>query len=446
MKVERSTLEAARLAAGPVPADYAAVQDYLFSLKARGVKFGIDRMRDLVAALGHPEKAMPMIHVAGTNGKGSVSAMLDAVFRAAGWRTGLYTSPHLVRLGERVQVDRQPLSAAEIVAYAAELRPVAERVSRFSPDDHASFFEFMTAMAFLQFARKRCDLGIVEVGMGGRLDATNVVEPEISVITSIGLDHCEQLGDTVEKIAAEKAGIVKPGRPVVIGRLPPGAERVVRDIAAERGCRVIAVREEYGEDLAGYPATNLEGDYQRWNAAVAALVARTLPARWRLTDDVIARGLQEVDWPGRWQRLALGGRKLILDTSHNPEGAGVLDSNLQRLTAAERPPVVIVGVLGAARARPLLEVIARHAREVHLVEPNQARACSREELAALMPATFTGRLVPSTLAELFPESGTCTAGRPGDTVVVTGSVYLIGEVLERIAPGRGPGEGRLQDF
>jgi dihydrofolate synthase/folylpolyglutamate synthase len=289
-------------------------------------------------------------------------------------------------------------------------------------------------------------MGIVEVGMGGRLDATNVVQPEIAVITSISLDHCEQLGDTVEKIAAEKAGIIKPARPVVIGRLPAGAERVIRQIAAERGCRVISVTAEFGNDLARYPTTNLEGDYQRWNAATATLAARSLPARWKLTDEIIARGLQAVDWPGRWQRLSLGDRKLILDTSHNPEGAGVLEQNLRQLAQIAGAPVVVVGVLGAARARPLLETIARFAREIHLVVPNQARACSQAELAALLPATFAGRVVHSTVAELFPAAQACSAGDAGDTVVVTGSVYLIGEVLERIAPERGAGEGRLQDF
>ena len=223
--------------------DYAAVQDYLFSLKARGPKFGIDRMRGFAAALRHPEKAVPVIHVAGTNGKGSVSAMLEAILRAGGLRTGLYTSPHLVRLGERVQVDRRQLTPDEIVTYTAELRPVAERVSAEAPEDHPSFFEFMTAMAFLQFARQKCDVAVIEVGMGGRLDATNIVNPEVAVITSIGLDHCEFLGDTLAKIAAEKAGIIKPGRPVVIGRLPAEAEAVIRDIAAERGAPVHAVRE-----------------------------------------------------------------------------------------------------------------------------------------------------------------------------------------------------------
>lgn len=429
------------------PSGYTATQEYLFSLKAKGVKYGIDRMNLWLEALGHPERAVPVIHVAGTNGKGSTSAMLESVFRSAGWRTGLYTSPHLVRLGERVQVDRTILSEAEIIAYSRELSPIAEAVSRHSPDDHPSFFEFMTAMAFLQFQRRGCDVNIIEVGLGGRLDATNVVTPEVSVITSISLDHCDMLGDTVEKIAAEKAGIIKPGRPVVLGVLPEAAERVIREIARERQAEVHSVSEEFGSDEGRWPTTNLEGDYQRRNAAIATLVARIMPPCWKLKAGAISRGLQQVEWLGRWQRTRLGSRELILDASHNPEGAQVLDGNLRRFIAESgRVPVVITGVLGAARARPLIETLCRHVREIHLVVPQQSRACRFEDLEALVPAGYTGRTLRGTVAELFPRPGVCTAGATAQPILVTGSIYLLGEVLARLEPERGANEGHLQDF
>ncbi|MDR0902387.1 MAG: bifunctional folylpolyglutamate synthase/dihydrofolate synthase [Opitutaceae bacterium] len=434
----------------PAPfTDYAEVQDYLFSLKARGVKFGIDRMGSWVAALGHPERAVPVIHITGTNGKGSTAAMLEAVFREAGWRAGLYTSPHLVRLGERVQVDRVPLTETEITAYTNELRPIAEAVSRASPDDHPSFFEFMTAMAFWQFERKRCDIGIVEVGMGGRLDATNIVRPELSVITTISLDHCDMLGETLEKIAAEKAGIIKPGRPVVIGRVPPAAERVIRETAARAGSPVFSVAETFGADLAraDYPRTNLEGDYQRWNAATAALVARLFPPRWRLADATIARGLMRVDWPGRWQRMTAGGQPFIFDASHNPEGAQVLDENLALLRAGlgGRRLIIITGALGESRARALLEVVARHAREIHLVVPAQSRACTHAELESCLPRDFSGKVRRAGIATLFPAPDHCALTDPDAPIIVTGSLYLLGEVFTRLQEGA-KGEGRLQDF
>ncbi|MDR1284141.1 MAG: bifunctional folylpolyglutamate synthase/dihydrofolate synthase, partial [Opitutaceae bacterium] len=389
---------------------YAAVQDYLYGLKARGASFGIDRMRHLAAALGHPERTIPVIHLAGTNGKGSVAAMIESILRAAGHRTGLYTSPHLVRLGERVQVDRVPLTEHEIMTYAAELKPLADHLGAQSDDAKPSFFEFMTAMAFLHFARHRCDVAIIETGLGGRLDATNIVQPDLCAITSIGLDHCEMLGNTPEKIAAEKAGIIKPGAPVVLGHLPPPAERTIRAIAATQKSPVMSVRELWGNDPARYPATRLEGDYQRINAATALLASGTW-AGDRLTEDAITRGLDTVHWAGRWERRRIGGRLLILDASHNPEGAQVLDANLTRLHAETgRKPVVITGALGVSRARPLLETIARHASGIHLVVPQQARACGFEQLEALMPASFDGPVRRGTVEALFPSADVCTAG------------------------------------
>ena len=413
--------------------DFPAVTAYLYAQKAHGNRYGVNRMAALAAALGHPERAVPCVHVAGTNGKGSVAAMLDAILHAAGWHTGLYTSPHLVHLGERVQVDRRVLTEQEIVDYFGLLRPMAGRLAAVDPEDLPSFFEYMTAMAFLQFARKRCEIGVVETGLGGRLDATNIVTPEVSVITSIAMDHCEILGNTVEQIAREKAGIIKPGRPVVLGRMPGTAEEAIRRIAAERGAAVSSVEETFGHDTALYPHTNLEGDYQRWNAATATLAARALGAKWKIDHQAITRGLAHVDWPGRWQRVRIGGRLAILDASHNPEGAQVLDSNLAQLVAETgRAPVVITGVLGTVRARPLIETIGHHAAEIHFVMPRQPRACSFEELEALVPPTFRGKVIRSSVDQLFPGRDRCTAGGPDDVVVVTGSIYLLGEVMARL--------------
>jgi dihydrofolate synthase/folylpolyglutamate synthase len=285
--------------------------------------------------------------------------------------------------------------------------------------------------------------------MGGRLDATNIVTPEVSVITTISLDHCDMLGGTLEEIAAEKAGIIKPGRPVVIGHVPPAAERVIRATAARAGSRVFSIAETFGADLAraDYPRTNLEGDYQRWNAATAALVARMFPPRWRLTGETIARGLLRVDWPGRWQRMTVSGQPFVFDASHNPEGARVLDENLARLRAefAGRRLVVITGALGESRARALLGVVAKHAREIHLVVPAQSRACTHAELESCLPRDFSGGLHRAGIAALFPAPNRCALSDPAAPIIVTGSLYLLGEVFTRIQEGA-KGEGRLQDF
>ncbi len=413
--------------------DYAEAREYLIALRNPGSKYGIDRMRLLCDALAHPERVFPVIHVAGTNGKGSVCAMLESIYRQAGYRTGLYTSPHLVHLGERVQVNRQNLSAPQILEFVRTLKPLAEALGQKDPADQPSFFELMTAMAFLHFAKAAVQVGIIEVGLGGRLDATNIVLPEVSVITSIGLDHTEILGESLEKIAAEKAGIIKPRIPVVVGRVPAAADEVISRTARERGAPLHRVTDVFGEDLSRYPETGLEGTFQRINAATATLVARLASPKLPVTEDAIRNGLLRVTWPGRWQRFPLDARReLILDASHNPEGATVLDENLGRLAAQSgQKPIVIAGVLGEYRAQALLPVAARHAKALYLVKPNQPRATELNILRTFVPHTFSGPVHGTTLEELFPRPGTCALGDDGDTVVVTGSIYLLGEVCER---------------
>jgi dihydrofolate synthase/folylpolyglutamate synthase len=333
-----------------------------------------------------------------------------------------------------VQVNRSPLSEQKIIDYVRELDPVADQVSALSSsEDRPSFFEFMTAMALLEFRRTQCDIGVIEVGLGGEFDATNIINPEVSVITSIGLDHCDLLGHTLEEIARAKAGIIKNNRPLVIGRLPAVAENVVRSMAHERGARVVSVREHFGEAIAGYPGTNLAGDYQRWNAATATLAIGELNPAWRIPMAAVAKGLQSVDWSGRWQRLQIGGRKVILDSSHNAEGANVLDANLAALVKESRQqPVVVVGALGGERAAALMDVIGRYARDIYLVVPNQPRATPHDELESLIRPKFAGCVFRSSVAQIFPGGSQCTVGRSDDFVVVTGSIYLLGEVMTQL--------------
>jgi dihydrofolate synthase/folylpolyglutamate synthase len=426
-------------------ADYNATRDYLYSLKAKGAKYGIDRMRMLVDALGHPEQAFPIIHVAGTNGKGSTCSMLESIYRANGYKTGLYSSPHLVRQGERVQVNREILDEADIISYTKHLKPIAERIGADDPDDHPSFFEFMTAMAFLRFAEAKVDIAFLETGLGGRLDATNVVDPELTIITSISLDHVEQLGDTIEQITGEKAGIIKPGKPTLIGKLPGKAEAIVRKVARDNGSPLYSVRERF-PDFDTLPETNLAGSFQRWNAATAVYAAEILRERFPIDAARTAPALQTINWSGRWETIQLADKTLILDASHNPEGSEMLDENLQKLIGqTQQKPIIVAGTLGEFRARSLMAVVSRHARELHLLAPDQSRATPTEVLETCIPETNTAPIYHRQLEDIFPSVGSCTLGDAGDTIVVTGSLYLIGEVLERLTCETPVQQGKLQD-
>lgn len=426
--------------------DYSEVKDYLYGLKHRGASYGIERMRHFCRELNLPDPRIPVIHVAGTNGKGSTCAMLEAIYRRGGYQTGMFTSPHLVFQGERVQVNRVALSHGDVWRYTTNLRPVAERIEKEFPGLHPTFFEFMTGMAFLRFAEAKVDVAILETGLGGELDATNVVDPAISLITSISLDHVDILGNSIEAIAKAKAGIIKAGKPVVIGLMPEAAERVIRQVAAEKNAPIYSVTERFGRKVEGWPTTNLSGDYQRANAALAVLAVEVLQPRFAVAGVLVSSALQNVNWAGRWEKHNLPGKTLILDASHNPEGAVGLEQNLAALVAETgEKPIIIAGTLGHYRARCLMPVVAKYAREIYLLRPNQPRACTEEELLSCIPVDYTGRIHKAKVAELFPTPGVSPLGNTGDTLVATGSIYLIGEIMEALYHEVPVGEQTLQD-
>lgn len=427
--------------------DASSTLDFLYALRNRGTSYGTDRMLKFMETLRRPDRAYPVIHVAGTNGKGSVCAMLERALRAGGYRTGLFTSPHLVHLGERVQVNRRILGMDEIEVHVAALRRAAKDFGEPGSADYPSFFEFMAALAFRCFADSKVDVAIVETGLGGRLDATNVVEPEATVITSVGLDHTDILGDTVQAIAAEKAGILKAGRPAVLGWLPAEARAVVQQRAAELGCPLLEASRVFGElPLQPLPQTNLSGSYQRRNAGTALLTLRTLDKIFPRALACAQEALLDVHWACRWQPLKLNdGRTLILDASHNEEGARALDENLASLRSVSgRKPAVLVGVLGLERALPLLAVIARHASAIYFAVPDQPRACSFAQLRASLPSGCRVPLTEVQISEVFPGPGRCLLGGPQDCLVATGSIYLTGEILARVTDGK-PAQTDLQD-
>lgn len=411
--------------------NFARSRDFLFNLRNRGSKYGLSRMETFARLAGNPERKFPVIHVAGTNGKGSVCALVESALRMAGYRTGLYTSPHLVHLGERIRVGGAIMPEAEIVEQTARLRTLAAEMDQEGGEGYPSFFEFMTLMAFHRFAEAQVDCAVIEVGLGGRLDATNVVRPEVTAITSIGLDHTEILGETHEQIAAEKAGILKSGVPVILGRLPEAAEAVIRAKAESLGCPVVSVQERFvGTEL---PTTSLVGGFQRWNAGVASLILEAVGPRFPISPDRVERAFHEIRWPGRWEEREVGGSRIVFDSTHNPEGAVELDKNLRsRFGQPANQLDIVVGSLGKARVEAILRVVAPYARRIFLVKPSQLRALDFIEMKFLMPIGYTGAVCESSVDGLFPGGDQFTLSPGESPVLVTGSIYLLGEIYSRI--------------
>lgn len=391
----------------------------MYALRNRGSSFGINRMIRLVKLIGNPQYSYPVIHVAGTNGKGSVCSMLDSVYRANNYKTGLFTSPHLVELGERIRINGENISNAKIEEWVEWLKPVAHKMEEDDKIGHPTFFEFMTAIAFLHFEQKKVDLAIMETGLGGRLDSTNVVKPELSIITTISKDHCGILGNTLEEIAGEKAGIIKPFTPVLTGWLPDCAFGVIDAVARKVDSPLYRADDCLKTSL---PKTNLKGSYQRRNAGLACRATKILKSKLPVSEELVRKGLQDVKMLGRWQIIE-SPTKIILDACHNAAGAECLRENLE--TLGEKPEVWI-GVLGEDRAPEIIKVVCEYASSLKLLEVNQPRACSINFLQSCIPDLFDGEVTSFTLknAEEF-----LSKKHFDKTILVTGSIYLIGDIL-----------------
>ena len=391
------------------------LQRRLAALSARakfGMTLGLDRVRGALAEVGDPHLGLAVAHVAGSNGKGSTSAMIESIARAAGLRTGLTTSPHLARFAERIRIDGAPI----------EDDPFEEALARAleAAGGELTFFEVLTVAAFVAFREANVDLAVLEVGLGGRLDATNVVErPLACAITSISLEHTAVLGDTLDAIAREKAGILKRGAPYVLGRLPPEAERAIDDVA-----RAVGAGPRWTGPLEPVDVA-LRGEHQRRNAAVASAVAELLAARWPAIRGAIRRGLDDVRWPGRFEKIALGAHTLLLDGAHNDEGAEALACALE---AEGTPPERTTLVFGALADKSFAAMLARIAKLAHrriYTAPKGRAPAPFEALTAIAP----GEIVPE--PALAIARAVALAG-PDETVLVTGSLYLVGEVRAHV--------------
>jgi dihydrofolate synthase/folylpolyglutamate synthase len=386
--------------------------DALTALYARvplGIRLGLEGMRAACAAAGHPERAFDVVHVAGTNGKGSVSAMVEAMARTAGLRTGLYTSPHLSRFAERIRIDGEPLDDRA-------LAPLLTDALTRAPD--LSFFETATLAAFLAFREAKVDVVVLEVGLGGRLDATNVVPtPRAAAITRIALDHQDRLGETLVQIAREKAGIAKPGLDLVLGPMSPEVKAAIDEVAHAAGATTrFALDDEDAAEVAGLSRLGLPGAHQRANACVAYVLGRAID----LPHAACEQGLIIARWPGRLETVVTSAGPVLLDAAHNPDGAGALADHLASLGFPPERLALVFGVLADKAWPEMLDRLAPMAATRVYVTPQGRAAVPRPTLVA----RHAGKEAPDVTQALIEAR---RGVGPEGLVVVTGSILLVGE-------------------
>ncbi len=387
-------------------AAYSTAIDWLFATQHRGVKLGLDNVRRLLASMGDPQNDLRFIHVAGTNGKGSVCAMIDSICRAAGVRTGLFTSPHLVRFNERIQINGRPIDDENVVWGIRRVRSLIDE------EHHPTFFEITTALAFDYFRRQEVALVILETGLGGRLDATNVVHPLVSVLTSIDMDHQKWLGDTLGEIAAEKGGIIKPGVPVVSGPQFRAVRTVLEQIAAERSAPI-----SYAETPAEGLFIGLAGSHQHVNAAIAVDAIRS--AGIPTSPQAIKEGLANVYWPGRFHRV---NERTVLDGAHNPAATKCVVQTWRECGGPEKATIIFGGLFDKD-LEGMISVLSALAARFLIVPIRSQRAASPAEIKLLVPRHLSAIECSSTAEALD------LALRFDEQILVTGSLFLVGETL-----------------
>ncbi|MEO7299235.1 MAG: folylpolyglutamate synthase/dihydrofolate synthase family protein [Verrucomicrobiota bacterium] len=444
---------------------YAEAVQFLYDLQMFGAKFGLENTFKLAALAGNPQEKLRFIHVAGTNGKGSTCAMLESIYRAAGLRVGLFTSPHLVSFAERIQVDRQLVSEGDVARLVCELREKVLKVERVSPLRAASeilshgahgvtrptadvsfqptFFEFVTVMALKYFAEQKCELVIWETGMGGRLDATNIVTPLASVITNVEFDHEKWLGSTLSQIAFEKAGIIKHGVPIITAANEPEALNVIAKTAREKNSRLTQIGfAETKTPPLDKIAVPLLGVHQRLNAALAIATARILGSTIPISENAIRDGLSRLQWPGRLQQIKTkSGQTILLDGAHNPSGAMALRAAIAKYFPGNKP-TLIIGILQDKEWSSICEILMPLAEKIFVVPVSSERTTAPEELERAVRKTIPDAKIVAlnSLAQAFETTA------QDSLVVVTGSLYLVGEALELLQENAALNERGLNEW
>jgi dihydrofolate synthase/folylpolyglutamate synthase len=421
---------------------------YLLNLEKFGIKFGLANIQTLAAALGNPHTQFKTLLIAGTNGKGSVTAMADCALRASGLKVGRYTSPHLVSLEERFAIDGVPVETAVLVERIEEMRGLIDGLlAKGSLESPPTFFEVTTAIAFEIFRRARVDVAVLEVGLGGRLDSTNIAQPIASAITSIDFDHEQYLGNTLAAIAAEKAGVIRRDIPVVVGPVAPEARDVIVSmcemtgaefIEADAGVRIQSTTEDGRTSIRittpmrdyGWVPLGLRGDHQVPNALVAVRLLEELERQLPVTPASIVAGLRDVRWPGRLQMIEVpGGHRVLLDAAHNPAGAWALASYLKR--EFPEPLPIVFGALRDKDVSLMLKALLPAASTMVMTQPDSPRAHTADELAAIAQ-----KLSPRTKIEVQPDPARALAQAWTHCPVVcaAGSLFLIGNLLAGLGP------------
>ena len=397
---------------------------WLEAAQGRGIVPGLERMEQLLAALGNPQRSLRCLHVAGTNGKGSVCAFAESVLRASGHRTGLYTSPHLVRFAERIRINGAEATDSLIEEGIARLR---EATSGWPEERMPTYFELVTAMAFDLFAREHCDVVVLETGLGGRLDATNVAPKLACAITPVGLDHTEWLGTTLGAIAVEKAGIFRPGIPAVTAPQEPEALAALESVAGVLGSPLRVVEEPLSEQL----RIGLSGSHQRRNASLALALVRS--GGFDPSPDAVAAGLSGVSWPGRFQRIECCGREVILDGAHNVHAARQLAATW-REHYGERRCTLVFGALADKDPAAILAELSPLCDQLVLVPVDSPRSADPREWSRFTGCSHPVPTVEGSLGEALKHIFDREAAGEGP-VLLTGSLFLVGEALSLLDPG-----------
>ena len=428
--------------------DYQALLEELYRLERFGIKLGLDTITELLGYMGNPHRRFKTVHVTGTNGKGSVCAYIASVLGMAGYRVGLYTSPHLVRFNERIVVDGQEISDADVARIYAEMQPAIGRTSGGSNVKQPTFFEVTTAMAFHYFAERKIDIGVIEVGMGGRMDATNVIHPLVAVLTRIGLEHTEHLGKSEDRIAREKAGIIKPGCRVVTVDQPTFP--IIAAQASASGCPVTVVGRDVRYRRLSFDRSGqririedggsidldipLLGSYQPENAAIAFAAIRDLTRMGiRISGDAIMAGFRETSWPGRMQ-IVRSNPTVIVDGTHNAPGVPALAASLRELFPGEKF-VFVLGILDDKDLKAFADPLGPLTSRLVIAKPETHRAYSPSEIARAFAGYVSDPLLVPKVSEAVDRA--IELAGPDRIVVVTGSIYTAGEALAHLKGRQG---------